>query len=160
MNTKQFNIIGISRFQGVLTFRVSNGSIKHRETVLAREGHTEVQFKTLPQPMTKADAVAWMRSQGVDAVVPAKNLKKKIEAILAAEREAAAEKAAKDWAEMQTSSMSKLAVKRARDAARKREKRAAERAAQEAAKQQGINQLMGAVDQEFGVDVERELAGE
>jgi|NOAtaT_7_FD_contig_41_6810012_length_895_multi_2_in_0_out_0_2 predicted transcriptional regulator len=154
MNTKLFNIIGISRFQGVLTFRVSNGSIKHRETVLAREGHTDVQFKTLPQPMTKADAVAWMRNQGVDAVVPAKNLRKKIETILAAER------AAQEAAERQAAPVDKLAAKRARDAARKREKRAAERAAREAAKQAGVNQLMEAVDQEFGVDVERELAGE
>jgi len=154
MSQKQFNIIGISRFQGVLTFRVSNGNIKHREIVLARAGHTDVQFRTLPAPMTRLDAVKWMQSQGFDAVVPAKGLKRKIEAILAAQREAAAEKANAQGP------VDKLAAKRARDAARKREKRAAERAARETAKQAGVRELLDAVDQEFGVDVERELAGE
>ena len=157
MNTKQFEIVGVSRANGVLTFRVCNGSIKVREGVLRRAGHTDISFERLPQPMTRAEAVALMKMRGVAAVVPAKNQVRKAAELLEQER---ALKAAQEQAAQQYSTQDKLAAKRARDAARKREKRAAERAAREAAKQAGVGELMAAVDQEFGVDVERELAGE
>jgi len=154
---KQFEIVGTSRVNGVLTFRVCNGKIKAREGILRRAGHTDISFQFLPYPMTKQEAVAFLQKQGTQAVVPAKNKVRKEMEILERMQVQAALQA---QAAAQANTESKLAAKRARDAARKREKRAAERAAREAAKQAGVNQLMEAVDQEFGVDAERELAGE
>jgi len=157
MTQKQFEIVGVSRANGVLTFRVCNGNAKVRAAVLRRAGHTDISFEKLPQPMTRAEAVEHMRNKGIEALVPAKNKLRKAAELLEQER---AQKAAEEQAAMVLSTEDKLAAKRARDAARKREKRAAERAAREAAKSSAVNTLMAAVDQEFGVDAERELAGE
>jgi hypothetical protein len=154
---KQFEIVGTSRVNGVLTFRVCNGKIKAREGILRRAGHKDISFQTLPYPMTKAEAVSFLQTQGTQAVVPAKGKVRKEMAIM---ERMQVQAALQEQAVEQASTQDKLVAKRARDAARKRERRAAERAAREQALQAGVGQLMDAVDQEFGVDAERELAGE
>jgi hypothetical protein len=156
---KQFEIVGTSRVNGVLTFRVCNGKIKAREGILRRAGHTDISFQFLPYPMSRVEAVAFLQTQGTQAVVPAKGKVRKEMEILERMR-MQVQTALQAQAAEQDSTQDKLVAKRARDAARKRERRAAERAAREQALQAGVGQLMDAVGQEFGVDAERELAGE
>lgn len=88
---KLFTIGGTSTVNGVVTLRVATGSVKVRAGVLKRAGHTDINLRELPQPMTKADAAVWLASQGIEAVVPVKGGGKQVE--LTDEQKAAAEKA-------------------------------------------------------------------
>ena len=71
---KTFTLAVTSTVAGVCTYRVTNGKASSRVGILRRAGHTDINLTELPEPMSRADAVAFLRSQGVDAVVPVKQL--------------------------------------------------------------------------------------
>ena len=64
---KTFTIVGKSTLGQQTKIRVANGTIKARTAVLARNGHTDIQFVELPGPMAKADAVSFFESQEIMA---------------------------------------------------------------------------------------------
>jgi hypothetical protein len=59
---KLFTVAGTSRRNGVVKFRFSN-DMKGRIPMLIRTGHTEIDLRELPEPMTKAAAIAYLESQ-------------------------------------------------------------------------------------------------
>lgn len=92
---KTFTLAGTSTVAGVCTFRVANGKASSRVGILRRAGHTGINITELPEPMSRADAVSFLRSQGVEGIVPVKSRVAKTAAQLAAARaQADAEKAA------------------------------------------------------------------
>lgn len=107
-DVKLFTLAGTSTVQGVKTFRVANGKLSVRVGILRRAGQTDINFQELPNPMSRADAVAFLKDQGIEALVPAKR------------------KLAK---ELERLAVSKVQTKRERDNARKRAARAAARMA-------------------------------
>ena len=62
---KTFTIVGKSTLSGVTKNRVANGTIKARTAVLARNGHTNIQFVELPEPMAKPEAIAFLEAQEI-----------------------------------------------------------------------------------------------
>ena len=62
---KTFTIVGKSTLGQQTKIRVANGTIKARTAVLARNGHTDIQFVELPGPMPKADAVSFFEAQEI-----------------------------------------------------------------------------------------------
>ena len=60
---KTFTIVGKSTLGQQTKIRVANGTIKARTAVLARNGHTDIQFVELPEAMPKADAVSFFEAQ-------------------------------------------------------------------------------------------------
>ena len=70
MNTKLFTIAGTSTLKGENTFRFATGKVSVREYKLGRTGHSNIALQELPQPMTKQDAIAFLQSNGVQAVMP------------------------------------------------------------------------------------------
>ena len=58
---KTFTVAGTSNLNGVVKFRFAN-DLKSRIAVLARNGHTEINLIELPEPMTKADAIAFLEA--------------------------------------------------------------------------------------------------
>jgi hypothetical protein len=70
---KLFTIAGTAMINGVATLRFATGEIKVREGVLRRAGFTPVELRELPQPMSKADAIAWLNDQGITGMLPVKN---------------------------------------------------------------------------------------
>ena len=58
--SKLFTVAGTSNLEGVVKFRVANGTAKARTAVLTRSGHTDIQLQDLPKPMTKEDAIAFI----------------------------------------------------------------------------------------------------
>jgi hypothetical protein len=76
---KLFTVAGTSSLEGVVKFRVANGSAAARTKVLERSGHIEIKLVDLAKPMSKEDAIAFVKSQGaafsaetVTAAKPAK----------------------------------------------------------------------------------------
>jgi hypothetical protein len=67
---KTYTIAGTSLFQGENTYRFANGAAKSRTATLVRGGHDNVNFVTLPRPMTLKDAVAFLKAQGIAALLP------------------------------------------------------------------------------------------
>lgn len=61
---KLFTVAGTSNLNGTVKFRFANDM--SRVKVLEYHGHTEVQLIQLPTAMTKADAIAYLESQGSD----------------------------------------------------------------------------------------------
>ena len=61
---KLFSVAGTSALEGVVKFRVANGSAAARTTVLVRSGHTDIKLVDLAKPMSKEDAIAFVKSQG------------------------------------------------------------------------------------------------
>jgi len=61
---KMFTVAGTSALEGVVKFRVANGSAAARTKVLARSGHTDIKLVDLAKPMSKEDAIAFVKSQG------------------------------------------------------------------------------------------------
>ena len=61
---KLFTVAGTSALEGVVKFRVANGSAAARTKVLVRSGHTDIKLVDLAKPMTKADAIAFVKSNG------------------------------------------------------------------------------------------------
>jgi hypothetical protein len=66
--SKLFTVAGTSNREGVVKFRFANGTAKARATLLVRVGHTDVQLQDLPKPMTKEDAIAFVKTQGFVAI--------------------------------------------------------------------------------------------
>tara|TARA_B100001758_G_C17991149_1_gene393163 strand:+ start:43 stop:363 length:321 start_codon:yes stop_codon:yes gene_type:complete len=62
---KTFTIVGKSTLGQQTKIRVANGTIKARTAVLARNGHTDIQFVELPEAMPKAEAVAFFEAQEI-----------------------------------------------------------------------------------------------
>jgi hypothetical protein len=70
-NARTFTIAGTSVFRGSKTYRFATGNIKVRVNVLGRHGeHTEIDLCELPEPMSKGDAIAWLKAQGIEATLP------------------------------------------------------------------------------------------
>ena len=61
---KLFTVAGTSSLEGVVKFRVANGSAAARTKVLERSGHIEIKLVDLAKPMSKEDAIAFVKSQG------------------------------------------------------------------------------------------------
>jgi len=61
---KLFSVAGTSALEGVVKFRVANGSAAARTKVLARSGHTDIKLVDLAKPMSKEAAIAFVKSQG------------------------------------------------------------------------------------------------
>lgn len=61
---KLFSVAGTSALEGVVKFRVANGSAAARTKVLVRSGHTDIKLVDLAKPMSKTDAIAFVKSQG------------------------------------------------------------------------------------------------
>lgn len=61
---KLFTVAGTSALEGVVKFRVANGSAAARTKVLTRSGHTDIKLVDLATPMSKEDAIAFVKSQG------------------------------------------------------------------------------------------------
>lgn len=149
MNTKLFTIAGTSVLNGENTYRFASGKIGVRVNKLKRTGHTDINLAELPQPMTKADAVAYLQSTGVHAVLPAGRRAAKAAVPTAEELAAAAE------AELKAAFVARMAAARAAKAAERQAKEDADFWAAQA----GAAGLIAAVD-EHGVEAERELAHE
>jgi len=56
---KTFTVAGTSNLNGVVKFRFAN-DLAARVKVLVKNGHTDVKLVELPEPMTKADAIAFL----------------------------------------------------------------------------------------------------
>lgn len=63
MSTKTFTIAGFSNLNGRVKLRVATGSVARRAAVLKSAGHTDINLIELPQPMTRADAAAFVEAQ-------------------------------------------------------------------------------------------------
>lgn len=63
--SKLFTVAGTSNLEGVVKFRVANGSATARTKVLERSGHKDIKLQDLPRPMTKEDAQAFVGTTGV-----------------------------------------------------------------------------------------------
>lgn len=68
--SKLFTLAGTSTLNGVNTYRFATGKLSIRVAKLKRHGHSDVQLMSLPNPMIKKDAVAWLVSQGISAAIP------------------------------------------------------------------------------------------
>jgi hypothetical protein len=68
---KLFSVAGTSNLEGVVKFRVANGSAAARTKVLERSGHTDIKLVDLAKPMSKEDAIAFVQSKGFDATAAA-----------------------------------------------------------------------------------------
>jgi hypothetical protein len=62
---KTFTVAGTSVLNGVVAYRFANDL--NRVKVLIKNGHTDCDLRSLPEAMTKADAVLFLNSQGITA---------------------------------------------------------------------------------------------
>ena len=69
--SKLFTVAGTSSLEGVVKFRVANGSADARTKVLVRSGHTDIKLFDLATPMTKEDAFAFVQANGATLTVKA-----------------------------------------------------------------------------------------
>src|SRR5210317_1265623 len=56
-----FKIIGVSTFKGVTKVRFANDMVS-RVKILSKEGHTDINLRELDTPMSKPDAVAYLKT--------------------------------------------------------------------------------------------------
>ena len=63
MSTKLFTIAGYSNLNGRVKLRVATGTVARRTAVLKSAGHTDINLVELPQPMTRADATAFVERE-------------------------------------------------------------------------------------------------
>jgi hypothetical protein len=70
---KTFTRAGTSKLNGVVAYRFTNDL--QRETVLHKNGHTDIVFYELAEAMTKEAATLFLAVRGVTADVPAKTAK-------------------------------------------------------------------------------------
>ena len=90
---KTFTIAGYSSLNGRVKLRVATGTAARRVAVLKSAGHTDITLIDLPNPMTRADAGAFVESQfaGVTLFKSKVNPPKAVEKDAPAEAEAALE---------------------------------------------------------------------
>lgn len=98
--SKKYTIAGTTMFNGTRTYRFATGKLNVRRNMLKFAGHTAIKLQTLPRPMTKPQAMAFLLEAGTKAKLPtrATNKKAKSPLLLAAEALAvknAAKRAAK-----------------------------------------------------------------
>ena len=62
---KTFTFAGISTLNGTVAYRFANGA--DRVKVLAKNGHIDIDLRSLPEPMTKAAAIEWLGTHGIVA---------------------------------------------------------------------------------------------
>jgi hypothetical protein len=62
--SKLFTVAGTSSLDGVVKFRVANGTAAARANVLEKNGHTCIELQDLPKGMTKEDAFAFVQANG------------------------------------------------------------------------------------------------
>jgi hypothetical protein len=113
-NSKLFTVAGTSTLNGINTYRFATGKPSVRAAKLKRHGHTDISLQELSNPMTKEDAVSFLTSQGIVAVVPTNRKSTPVE--LTDEQKAAAEKERKKAefvARMAAARAAKLAAKQA-----------------------------------------------
>lgn len=62
-----YTVAGISHHptQSGMSLRFANGTPKARASVLRNNGHTDIDLRELPEPMTPEQAVNWLQTQGV-----------------------------------------------------------------------------------------------
>ncbi len=65
MSEKTFKVVGVSTHNGETKVKFAN-DLKSRERVLSKEGHTNIEFVTLPKAMTKDQATAYLQSGAVE----------------------------------------------------------------------------------------------
>jgi hypothetical protein len=65
---KTFAVAGVSTLNGQTKLRFANDTVRIK--ILAKNGHTDVELIDLPREMTKAEAVAHMKSVGFGAGRP------------------------------------------------------------------------------------------
>ena len=63
MSTKLFTIAGYSNLNGRVKLRVATGTVARRTAVLKSSGHKDINLVELPQPMTRADATAFVERE-------------------------------------------------------------------------------------------------
>lgn len=170
--SKLFTIAGTSTLNGVNTFRFATGKVNVRTAKLKRHGHTDVDLIQLPSAMGKEDAVAFLVSQGRDAVIPNNGRSKPAE--LSDEQKATAAEAARKAEFVRRMAEARAAKKAARvaalDANYLADLTGGERvevpedepvqAVTDTAAVAAADELLAALEgnTEFGVDAERELA--
>ena len=62
---KTFTFAGVSTLNGTVAYRFANGA--DRVKVLAKNGHEDIDLRSLPEPMTKAAAIEWLGTHGIVA---------------------------------------------------------------------------------------------
>jgi len=63
--SKTFTFAGTSVLNGTVTYRFANDA--NRFKVLAKNGHTHIDLRELPESMTKERAIEWLGTQGIVA---------------------------------------------------------------------------------------------
>ena len=59
---KRFSVVGVSTLNGKTKIRFANDTMRIK--ILQKNGHTDIDFIQLDEPMTKRDAVNALRDQG------------------------------------------------------------------------------------------------
>ena len=77
MTDKTYTIAGSTNFDGRKTFRFANGKMNVRRNMLKFKGHTAIKLLELPRPMNKVQAIAFLKSEGVKAVLPTRSANKR-----------------------------------------------------------------------------------
>lgn len=70
MTERKFDIAGFSTLHGKRKIRFANGKVDARTKVLERNEHTDIDLRVLPNPMTKAEAMAFLGVKDTDEVAP------------------------------------------------------------------------------------------
>jgi len=69
-DTKTFTNAGTSTHRGENTFRFANGPAKARAAILKRGNHIDINLIELPSPMTKVQAIEFLKTKGITANLP------------------------------------------------------------------------------------------
>lgn len=67
---RMFNVAGFSTLSGKRKVRFANGTVEARTKVLERNGHTDVDLRKLPKPMSKAEAMKYLGIEDHDEAAP------------------------------------------------------------------------------------------
>lgn len=70
MTDRKFDVAGFSTLSGKRKVRFANGKAEVRTKVLERNGHTDIDLRALPNPMTKAEAMAFLGVKDEDETAP------------------------------------------------------------------------------------------
>lgn len=70
MTERKFDIAGFSTLHGKRKVRFANGKVEVRTKVLERNEHTDIDLRSLPHPMTKAEAMAFLGVNDTDDAAP------------------------------------------------------------------------------------------
>jgi hypothetical protein len=76
---KLFTVAGTSNLNGAVKFRFAT-DLKSRIKVLERNGHTDIDLRELPHPMTKAAAIAFLEAGDAAPAETAATVRESLEA--------------------------------------------------------------------------------